>query len=245
MQKLKLIGLPLLFFAFAVSAQKTDILVSTDWLKAHLNDNNLVIFHIGMDHAYEAEHIPGAVYINSHEYTVDDDTHIFDFPTDEALKNLLESKGVSSTSNIVIYTAENWVPLVTRLYVTLDYLGYASQAHILDGGLLTWKAAGGEVTKLVPAPKKGNFAIKPNPAIRADKAYVLKSVSDPKNDIVDCRASVFYTGIEATEPKPFPTRACMKKTTLVLTSSNHYLTWRPFSKPRDCRKTGSWCSTAT
>ncbi len=198
MQKLKLFGLPLLFFSFALPAQQADILVSTDWLKSHLNDKNLVIFHIGSENVYEAEHIPGAVYFSPDEYTFEDARHVFDLPSDQALKTLMESKGLSSTSNIVIYDAENWLRLATRLYLTLDYLGYASQTHLLEGGLPTWKAAGGQVSTKLPAPTKGNFAIKPNAALLADKAYVLKSISDAKNDIVDCRASVFYTGIEAT-----------------------------------------------
>lgn len=168
------------------------------WLKARIAKGNLAILHIGKEEGYRTEHMAGAVFVGSDEYTFDDDSHVFDLPTDAALQTMLEGKGIGASTEVVIYTAENWIPMVTRLYFTLDYLGHGAKTYILDGGLKAWKDEGGAVSAEVPAPVKGKLAISPNPALVADQAYVLGSIKKAGTDIVDCRASVFYTGIEPT-----------------------------------------------
>jgi len=200
MKHFKLFPLLILMLPLMVVAHegRQNLLVDADWLKERINSGNLVLFHIGQEEGYKAEHIPGAIYIKSEEYTYEDDSHIFDFPTDTALKALMESKGVSPSSEIVIYTGENWVPLVTRLYLTLDYLGYANNTHILDGGLLTWKAKGLPVNSEIPNLQKTSFPIKPNSTLLADKDFVLKNIKSSKTDIIDCRSTVYYSGIEPT-----------------------------------------------
>ncbi|MEQ9383439.1 MAG: rhodanese-like domain-containing protein [Imperialibacter sp.] len=198
MRKLKFIGLPFLLLSCQLFAQKTNILVDANWLKNRMKQNDLVILHIGMEENYKKEHIPGAVFIAGDEYTVDNDPHVFDLPPDATLKNTLESKGVSSSTDVVIYTGENWIPMVTRLYFTFDYLGHASKTYVLNGGLTAWKDGGGALSSETPSRAKGIFSIKPNPGLVADQVYVLKSIKDANTNIVDCRAAVFYNGIEPT-----------------------------------------------
>ena len=47
-----------------IPAAPSDLLVTTDWLAAHLNDSRLVLFHIGARQTYDAGHIPGAQFLN-------------------------------------------------------------------------------------------------------------------------------------------------------------------------------------
>lgn len=197
MQKLKLIALPLFFLAQAAHAQRNP-LVDAQWLKNRLPAGKLVVFHISQEENYKNEHIPGAVFISPSEYTVDDDPRVFDLPEETALKSLLESNGVGNDTDVVIYTGENWIPLVTRLYFTLDYLGHAGKTYILDGGLAAWKAAGGAVSQEIPKPAKAVFQPKPNPELLVSGDQVKASIDKAGTSIVDCRAPVFYQGIEPT-----------------------------------------------
>lgn len=196
MRNLQLIALLLLFY-LSSNAQRQDILVDVDWLKNRMLRDDLVLLHIGYEEAYLKEHIPGAIYINSKEYTFSDSTHNFDLPEISALEAMLQQKGISNHTDVVIYTGENWVPLVTRLYFTLDYLGHGERTRILDGGMMTWKGLGNTVTDEVSTPAKGNFKAKPKDQLLADTNFMLQSIDNTQNSIVDCRASVYYTGIEA------------------------------------------------
>src|SRR5205809_7391682 len=58
--------LTVLLLLFAVpllaASPRDSMLVSADWLRAHLNDPNLVLLHVGDKAEYDAKHIPGAVY---------------------------------------------------------------------------------------------------------------------------------------------------------------------------------------
>jgi len=53
-------------------------------------------------------------------------------PTEQLKKNL-EEIGISDDSRVVFYA--DWDPMATRLFFTLDYLGRAEHAALLDGGM--------------------------------------------------------------------------------------------------------------
>ncbi len=178
-----------------VKAQTTTILIDSDELKEKMKNKNLLIFQVGNEKKYKKEHIPGAVLLNPSEFTYDDDVKVFDLPSVENLKNLLESKGVSSASEVVIY-AGDYIPTMTRFYFTLNYLGLGDKTYILDGGLAAWKAAGGVVTNKIPTPRKAVFNVQPNKILVADKAYVQSVIDHKTTMIIDCRASVYYQGID-------------------------------------------------
>ncbi|MEQ8477317.1 sulfurtransferase [Fulvivirga sp.] len=178
-------------------AQNPNVLVTPDWLKERINDDDIVILAIGKEESYEKEHIPGALMLDWEEYTFNDDTHDFDLKTVAELKAMFESKGLDDGDKVVIYTSDNWVSMTTRVYFTLDYLGYADNTYLLDGGIQYWKAEGGKVTDEVKAVKKGSFTPKTRKEILADRAYVLSHLNNNNVNIVDGRATVYYEGIDA------------------------------------------------
>lgn len=181
------------------SIGQTGMLITTDWLKTRMEQKNLVIFHVGREADYQKEHIEGAILLDPETYTYEDDTHIFDLPTDAALNELFETKGLTNKDEVVIYTSANWIPLVTRLYFTLDYLGHGDKTFILNGGLLEWKAEGEQVVTEIPTLKRSTFTIKPNRSLLADTEYVSKHLKNSNTTIVDCRAAAYYTGIDINE----------------------------------------------
>ena len=58
------IGIALVSSAFAAAHANSEVrqsmIVTTDWLAKHLNDDSLVLLQVGERKDYDAEHIPGA-----------------------------------------------------------------------------------------------------------------------------------------------------------------------------------------
>lgn len=195
MKKVHLLLTAFFITSLFATAQHTNFLVGPDWLKEKMKDNTLVIFQIGNEEEYQKEHIPGALLLKHSEFTYDDDVKVFDLPPVKSLKKLLESKGVTNNSEVVIY-AGNYIPTMTRFYFTLNYTGLGHKTYILDGGLAAWKASGGAVTDKIPTARKTAFNLKPQEALIADKAYVRDAINNNAINIIDCRASVYYQGID-------------------------------------------------
>jgi thiosulfate/3-mercaptopyruvate sulfurtransferase len=185
--------------AFAASPRDS-MLVSAAWLRAHINDPNLVLLHVGKD--YATAHIPGAVQSNMDAVSVSDHTPkglMLEMPTADQLREDLEKLGISDKSRIVVYFDKDWVSPSTRIVYTLDYAGLGDRASLLDGGMPAWIAAGGETTAVVPAVKPGKLSplkIKP---IVVDADFVKSHVNAPGFAVVDGRDAVYYDGVETGE----------------------------------------------
>lgn len=199
MKHLLLSAFILLFFDFSAFSQNNHSpLVHAEWLQNNLDRDDLVLFHIGNKEQYQKEHIPGAVFMDGSEYTItaEDRSYIYDLPSVEELVELLEKKGLNDGDTVVLYVGSNWVSPMTRLYFTLDYLGYSNHTFILDGGLPLWKSRGGAVTDAVPEPGQGSFTPNINPDIVTDINFVKSKVNTSGYHIADARSPVYYQGIE-------------------------------------------------
>jgi thiosulfate/3-mercaptopyruvate sulfurtransferase len=143
MHKTLLLGLILLTLVVTSQAQKPahpDMLVTSDWLAAHLKDPNVVVLHLTKEKKqYDGGHVPGARWISFDQLMVKKNGVSSELPPVEDLVKMFESLGVSNDSRVVVYST-NWPPLSTRIYFTLDYLGLGDHAAVLDGGLEKWKA---------------------------------------------------------------------------------------------------------
>ncbi|MEZ4850266.1 MAG: hypothetical protein R3B93_16960 [Bacteroidia bacterium] len=73
--------------------------------------------------------IPGAQFLSSDEFTVDENGGVFDLPSDEKPQSHAgEQSWCKQNSEIIIHWSE-LVPVTTRLLFTLDYLGLRKQAR--------------------------------------------------------------------------------------------------------------------
>jgi thiosulfate/3-mercaptopyruvate sulfurtransferase len=178
------------------------LLVSSGWLAQHLNDPGLVIFHIGDQSsrpAYDEGHIPGARFLNPFTDLSTprvQGTLALELPSAEILDSVLEAKGVSDDSRIVLYWARGYYTPTSRALFTLEYAGLAGRVSILDGGLEGWVKEGRPVSTDVPAPAPGRFTVKTRPELVADAEFVKTRLEDKRVRIIDARDSSFYNGRE-------------------------------------------------
>lgn len=140
--------------------------------------------------AYEAGHLPGAVY-------VDLDTELagppgggggrHPLPDPESFGAAMRRAGVSSDRSVVVYDGgQGWA--AARAWWLLRWAGHGD-VRVLDGGLAAWD---GELSTDVPRPREGDFRAKPGelPVLDADGAAALARIGV----LLDARAGERYRG---------------------------------------------------
>lgn len=198
------------FVAFAITvaaAQNTesgvprlrkDMLVSTDWLAAHLNDPDLVVLSIGAAPDFYAKHIPGARQILLSEIAVTRDGIPNELPSDMALEKVFAAAGVGNESRIVIY-GDRFNLFAARAYFTLDYLGLAGRAALLDGGIDKWKAEQRPLSTQATPVKPVWLTITPRPKILVDTAKMRELMLSKTVALIDARPTKEFTGEQLSE----------------------------------------------
>src|SRR5712671_3807178 len=132
---------------------RESLIVSNEWLAAHLNDEALVLLHVGDKDEYLTSHIPGAQFISTSDISTPRGSGLtLELPAVTQLQAAFEKLGVTDKSRVVIYFGKDWVSPTTRVFFTLDYLGLGDRTSILDGGLPAWRAAGNPVTSVLTEP---------------------------------------------------------------------------------------------
>jgi thiosulfate/3-mercaptopyruvate sulfurtransferase len=188
-----------MFLLLALMLAREPLVVDAAWLTKHLNDENLVLLHVGDKAGYEAGHIPGARHASMADVSVSDHTPkglMLEMPPADELRKRLEALGISDHSRVVVYYGKDWVSPSTRILFTLDYAGLGARSSLLDGGMDAWVRNGGAVTKDVPAPRTGKLAaLKVRNSI-VDAAFVKSHLGKSGFAVVDGRSPAFYDGVD-------------------------------------------------
>ena len=171
------------------------LVVSTDWLAAHLRDPKLAILAVGDRPAYDRAHIPGAAFLRSQDLSSRLSPLTLELPPIAELVDTFSALGVGSDSRIVVYAGGGGRLIqATRVYLTLDSMGLGAQTSILDGGFDAWQSEGRPTSAESPAVKRGSLTPCAQSDVIVDSAYVSSNLRHRGVDIVDARASEFYTG---------------------------------------------------
>lgn len=185
-----------------------DALVSADWLACELGAPDLRVidasFFLPTDRRdaraeYEAEHVPGAVFLDLE--AVADPHHPAPHmgPSEALFASRMRALGLTDGQRFVVYDNS---PLhsAARGWWMLKHFG-ARQVAVLDGGLAKWKAEARPVESGNPQVGHGHFTPRFNAASVVDKQRVLSLIGAESHAIVDARGASRFSGAEA-EPRP-------------------------------------------
>ena len=184
-----------------------EMLVSTEWAAAHLNDPKVRLVESNEDMLlYDTGHIPGAVKV---DWTTDlNDQVVRDYINRDQLQKLLRSKGINDDTTIVFYGDKNNWWATYALWV-LQLFG-VTNVKILDGGRLRWVEEGRKVTTDKPSSAEGNVTLKDrdDAKIRAFREDVLAHLKK-KGQLVDVRSPEEFRG-ERTHMPEYPQEGCLR-----------------------------------
>lgn len=181
-------------------------LVSTEWLAAHLNDENLVVLESDEDILlYSTGHIPGALKVDWHTELNDEVTR--DYVDGEGFARLMKAKGIARDTTVVIYgDKSNWWAAYALWVFSL--FGH-EDVRLLDGGRDKWIAEGRELSTEKPAARP----VADYPVIERDdsqiRAYLPQVLEHLGNPLIDVRSPEEYTG-ERTHMPAYPEEGALR-----------------------------------
>src|SRR5206468_9057277 len=159
------------------------VLVTTDWLAEHLNDDSVVVAEVDENpDLYDEGHIAGAVKLHWRDDLQDPvERDLVDKPTFE---RLLSERGIANDTTLVLYgDKNNWFAAYAYWYLKIYGHG---DVRILDGGRQKWADDGRELTIDVPSPSPTSYAASErDESIRAYRDYVREIIDNAENALVD------------------------------------------------------------
>ncbi|MGO4732244.1 sulfurtransferase [Paenibacillus sp. 2KB_22] len=180
-------------------------IVSMRWLLARMYEPDVVIadcrFLLGQPEAgrqaYEAGHIPGAVYLDlekdlSSPVSAHGGRH--PLPDPDMLANRLAKAGIGSNSRIVAYDDQGGMN-ASRLWWLLRYIGH-EQVYIMDEGFSAWQNAKFPVTQDVPVQIPSSFEVNLQPQMLASVQDVQQASVTGSAVLIDSRDTRRYAGLE-------------------------------------------------
>jgi thiosulfate/3-mercaptopyruvate sulfurtransferase len=168
-----------------------DVLVDTDWVEQHLNDDSIRIVEVDENPALYAEaHIPGAIGFDWKKDLQDQVKR--DFLGPEEFGVLFGSRGISNDHTIVLYgDRNNWFAAYTYWY--LKYYGH-DNVKLMNGPREKWISEGRQTTSDVPSHGAATFTAQPgDDAIRAKRDEVVSALTDSEV-LVDVRSPQEFSG---------------------------------------------------
>ncbi len=168
-----------------------DVLVETQWVQEHLNDDSIRIVEVDENPAlYRESHIPGAIGFDWKEDLQDPVKR--DFLGPDAFGELFGSRGISNDHLIVLYgDRNNWFAAYTYWY--LKYYGH-DNVRLMNGPREKWIDEGRPTTSDEPGFEATSFNAQPgDDAIRAMRDEVLSAL-DSSTNLVDVRSPAEFSG---------------------------------------------------
>lgn len=203
-----------------MSTAPIDSLVSPAWLADHLaHDDDLVVVDarvafnaagaVAAREAYEAGHIPGAVFADLPGELCDPTGRIaFAMPAPEAFCAAMGRLGVGDGTRVVLYDARQrssgrsfasiWA---ARVWWMLRWVGF-DRAALLDGGFDAWVDAGLPVEQGDERTTPRRLTPRPQPARIADRDEVLAAIERDDVTLVDTLDADHFAGRTSMYPRP-------------------------------------------
>jgi len=168
------------------------VLVTTEWLAEHLNDDSVVVAEVDENpDLYDEGHIAGAVKLHWRDDLQDPvERDLVDKPTFE---RLMTECGISNDSTLVLYgDRNNWFAAYAYWY--LKIYGH-EDVRILDGGRQKWTDEGREFIAETPQRQQSEYqASERDESIRIYRDTVKEGIGEQSKALVDVRSPQEYSG---------------------------------------------------
>jgi thiosulfate/3-mercaptopyruvate sulfurtransferase len=168
-----------------------DVLVDTQWVEDHLDDDSIRIVEVDENPALYAEkHIPGAI---GFDWKADlQDQVKRDFLGPEEFGALMGSRGISNDHTVVLYgDRNNWFAAYTYWY--FKYYGH-DKVKLINGPREKWIGEDRQTTADIPEYGAATFKVESHDdAIRAKRDEVLAEL-DSSTRLVDVRSPQEFSG---------------------------------------------------
>ena len=168
-----------------------DVLVETQWVQDHLDDDSIRIVEVDENPALYAEaHIPGAIGFDWKKDLQDQLKR--DFLSPEEFGALFGSRGISNDHLVVLYgDRNNWFAAYTYWY--LKYYGH-DNVKLMNGPREKWLSEGRPTSSDVPSYSAATLrASAADEAIRAKRDEVLAALGTATR-LVDVRSPQEFSG---------------------------------------------------
>lgn len=186
----------------------TGFLAETGWLEEHLTGAEIRIVDlrrrvrrmgggwvIADDRAaYEAGHVPGAVFAESTRgFVAPQDDGTMPVAPPEQFAEFATRLGIGPDTLVIIYDDLPVPNPAARLWWTFRYYGH-DQVKVLNGGFRKWRAEGRPISTAVPSYAPAAFVPRVRSNLRATKEMVRATLGAPDTVIVDCGPSDMHAG---------------------------------------------------
>jgi thiosulfate/3-mercaptopyruvate sulfurtransferase len=174
-----------------VADYTNDVLVETDWVAEHLDDDSIRVVEVDENPGLYADaHIPGAIGFDWKQDLQDPVKR--DFLGAQEFGKLMGSRGISNDHTVVLYgDRNNWFAAYTYWY--FRYYGH-DKVKLMNGPREKWIEEGRETTTEVPSHAEANFEAKdPDESIRARRDEVHDAL-DTEIRLVDVRSPQEFSG---------------------------------------------------
>jgi thiosulfate/3-mercaptopyruvate sulfurtransferase len=181
----------------------TEVLVTTDWLAEHLQDENLRIidirgrvlpatqpppYYFAHRADYEKSHIPNAHFVDWMVDIVEPNTISYDILNPKDYAEFMSNIGIGDEHFVVAYDDADSM-FAARLWWTMRYYGHEN-VRVLHGGWKKWIQEARPTSADIPQFPIANFTVKKNPALFASADEVASGVPF----LVDARTPEEYRG---------------------------------------------------
>jgi thiosulfate/3-mercaptopyruvate sulfurtransferase len=171
--------------------------VSTAWLEEHLHDPNVRVVEASIaKESYDAEHIPGAMWVDFHrDLLVHGDESSGYVLTPEQYAVLMSSLGIAPGS-VVVWYGDRHSSYAMRGFWMMDRYGHAGGARVLEGGRERWLGEKRPVTRDAAIVTPTRY---PAPAATLDEnratwQQVRDAIGARNKVVLDVRADDEYDG---------------------------------------------------
>ena len=191
-----------------MTASDPRLLVSIDWLAAHLGAPDIRVldasWHMpaeGRDAfaEYREKHIPGARFFDIDDLSDEQSSLPHMAPPVEKFISRMRALGIGDGHRIIVYDTEGLFS-AARAWWLFRLFGKTDVA-ILDGGLPKWLAEGHPVEDGTPIPRDRHFTARRDASLVRDVTQVAASAKLGDAEIVDARSPARFRG-EEPEPRP-------------------------------------------